>query len=519
LSGTRTTLTKRCHVCGYRYESSLDQCPVDEVALGRERPGVDHLGPYRLVERLAVGGMGAVYRALHEKVGRQVAVKLLHRSLRNEGVSVSRFFHEARAVNTIRHPNVVEVHDLSGEGEDLYMVLELLKGKDLRVAIEDEPTKCLPPERVVFILEQVCGALQAAHMRNIVHRDLKPENIFLITRNGREDFVKLLDFGVAKLERPEGRLTREGIALGTPEYMAPEQARGADVDGRTDLYAVGCIAYEMLTGRTVFDADTPGDIMLKQVREPPRPLREINPTVPETLETVVLRCLAKSPRGRPQNGLELAQELTASMGIPFDSSGAFMSWKNWDVSSAAISVSDMPELRVEGNPVNAVRTGLLRAVKRHPQRLGLAGGGLLALLLAIGLLVRGRHRGADEPLAAVAGAQAEAPAAPAVAMARVRVQSSPSAALLLDENGDRVGVTPYELSLPSGSVMKLQFRRPGYRPVERVIRAEGDDRVVAVIMEPDRASSSRAKAGEAGSKTRARKGKKLESSSRTINPF
>src|SRR5205814_457902 len=145
------------------------------------------------------------------------------------------FFHEARAVNTIRHPNVVEVHDISDEGDDLYMVLELLRGMDLRTAIEGEPNRCMQPERLVFILEQVCGALQSAHAQNIVHRDLKPENIFLITRNGRADFVKVLDFGVAKLERAEGRITREGIALGTPEYMAPEQARDAEVDGRTDL--------------------------------------------------------------------------------------------------------------------------------------------------------------------------------------------------------------------------------------------------------------------------------------------
>src|SRR4030095_9146235 len=157
------------------------------------------------------------------------------------------------------HPNVVEVYDLSGEGEDVYMVLELLRGKDLRTLLGEQPSGALPPIRAVQILEQVCGALQATHARKIVHRDLKPENIFLTNRNGRSDWVKLLDFGVAKLERPEGRLTREGIALGTPEYMAPEQARGADVDARTDVYAVGCIAYEMLTSRTVFHGGQRGE--------------------------------------------------------------------------------------------------------------------------------------------------------------------------------------------------------------------------------------------------------------------
>jgi serine/threonine-protein kinase len=190
----------------------------------------------------------------------------------------------------------------------------------------------------VGILEQVCGALQASHARKIVHRDLKPENIFLTNKGGRIDFVKLLDFGVAKLERPEGRLTREGIALGTPEYMAPEQARGADVDARTDVYAVGCIAYEMLTGRTVFHGATPGETMIKQVREAPRPPRELNPSVPESLQQVVLRCLSKAPKARPQSAMEVAQELCNAVGSEFDGSGAFMTWKGWDGPSSTSMV-------------------------------------------------------------------------------------------------------------------------------------------------------------------------------------
>ena len=299
--------------------------------------------------------MGAVYRALNEKVGRAVAVKLLHQSLRNEVVGVSRFFHEARAVNTIRHPNVVEVYDLSGEGEDVYMVLELLSGqRPAHPAGRASRAASLPPERVVHILEQVCGALQATHARKIVHRDLKPENIFLCNHTGRQDFVKLLDFGVAKLERPEGRLTREGIALGTPEYMAPEQARGADVDGRTDVYAVGCIAFEMLTGRTVFQGAAPGDVMIKQVRKPPPSPRDLNPAVPPALEAVVLRCLAKSPKARPQTALELAQELCAAVGVPFDDTGAFAGWKAWGATGHS-SVVEMPDARGPGAARRAAR--------------------------------------------------------------------------------------------------------------------------------------------------------------------
>ena len=216
------------------------------AALG---PAWSFWGPYRLVERLGAGGMGAIYRAVYEKAGRAVAIKLLHRSMRRETVALSRFFHEARAVNTIRHPNVVELYDLSGDGEDVYMVLELLHGQDLRALLQDEPGGRLMPERAVMLLEQICGALQAAHANKIIHRDLKPENVFVVQREGQPERVKLLDFGIAKLEQAEGRLTSEGMAMGTPEYMSPEQARGSEVDGRADIYAVGCMAFEMLTGR------------------------------------------------------------------------------------------------------------------------------------------------------------------------------------------------------------------------------------------------------------------------------
>jgi serine/threonine protein kinase len=482
VSEPRPPLNKRCHVCGYRYESTVTECPFDHVALTKPKPGVEHLGPYRLVERLATGGMGAVYRALHEKVGRAVALKLLHQSLRNEVVGVSRFFHEARAVNTIRHPNVVEVYDLSGEGEDVYMVLELLSGFDLRTLLGRQSRGCLPPNRAVNILEQVCGALQATHARKIVHRDLKPENIFLCNHGGRQDFVKLLDFGVAKLERPEGRLTREGIALGTPEYMAPEQARGADVDGRTDLYAVGCIAFEMLTGRTVFQGSAPGDVMMKHVRTPPPSPRDFNPQVPQALEQVVLRCLAKSPKARPQTALELAQELCAAVALPFDITGAFSGWKAASGEGNS-GVVEMPALEVKAAPRRpldlATKLRDLTARLRRRPRLLLAGVGAVLLLGLGGWLAVGgdRHSPVTE---AAARAQPPAPA-----LAELVVQSTPLPAQVFDDQGKLLGVTPHRLSLPPGGALKVQLRRPGYRAVDRVVQADAVDRTILVPLEPE----------------------------------
>ena len=492
MSQPRPPLNKRCHVCGYRYESTLTDCPFDHVPLGRSKPGSEYLGPYRLIERLAAGGMGAVYKGLHEKVGRSVAIKLLHQSLRNEVVGVSRFFHEARAVNTIRHPNVVELYDLSGEGEDVYMVLELLRGIDLRTLLGRQSRGCLPPERVVQILEQVCGALQATHARKIVHRDLKPENIFLCDHTGKEDFVKLLDFGVAKLERPEGRLTREGIALGTPEYMAPEQARGADVDGRTDLYAVGCIAFEMLTGRTVFQGSAPGDVMMKHVRTPPPSPRDFNPGVSDALEAVILRCMAKSPKARPQTALDLAQELCAAVGLPFDETGAFSGWKTWDGHTNS-SIVEMAMLEVKAPRRSTRIAGAVRVFAEKLKGLRgalMLGAATLLIGLGVGLLFMASRRG---PVAAAATTTDLAGPESALRTELV-VQSSPLQAEIFDENGTLLGVTPHRLSLAPGTALKLRLKRPGYRPAERVVAADSPDRTVLVPLELESPTPARSRA-------------------------
>jgi serine/threonine protein kinase len=496
----RPPLNRRCQVCGYRYESTLAECPFDKVLLAKSRPGIEYLGAYRLIERLAVGGMGAVYRALHEKSGRSVAIKLLHQSLRNEVVSVSRFFHEARAVNTIRHPNVVEVYDLSGEGEDVYMVLELLRGKDLRTLLGEQASGCLPADRVVAILEQVCGALQASHARKIVHRDLKPENIFLTNKGGRADFVKLLDFGVAKLERPEGRLTREGIALGTPEYMAPEQARGADVDARTDVYAVGCIAYEMLTGRTVFHGATPGETMIKQVREAPRPPRELNPTVPESLEQVVLRCLSKAPKTRPESAMALAQELCASVGTEFDSSGAFMIWKGWDGPSST-SMVEMPAVTVRAHRPSQMLSSVRTVVKSHRRAAAVIAAAAVGVALLTWMGLRSGREASAPPPPADKLAAVLRPALTPLSAVEVMVRSTPPGAEIFDESGRRLGVTPRALSLPAGGTRTVRFERAGYRPMDEEVRADAPGGQVDVVLEP----AARAKKRQSRATSRSRR--------------
>src|SRR5689334_9181769 len=256
------------------------------------------VGKYRLHEIVGRGGMGVVYRAEHVYIGREVAVKILHEGYGGREESIKRFLREARAASLINHPNIVNVTDF-GKSNDgtVFFVMELLDGEPLDALLHRE--RRLDLLRTITIMNQLAGALGAAHSKGIVHRDLKPENVMLIAREGRRellrqvnddsglhvinerektfDFVKILDFGVAKVRDPdvaEGRVTQQGIVFGTPEYMAPETARIGAADPRTDIWALGVMFYEMLTGTVPFAGNTPVDVMLKLVSEPVIPPRK-----------------------------------------------------------------------------------------------------------------------------------------------------------------------------------------------------------------------------------------------------
>ena len=210
------------------------------------------VGSFRLVRRIGHGGMGSVYLGEQALIGSKVAVKVLHEHLASDASLVQRFYAEARAVNLIGHPNIVNIFDMNVvPPRRYYLIMEYLEGEPLSAA----PPGPMAPEHAIPILIQVCQARQAAHARGVVHRDLKPENIFLCRRDG-PPFVKILDFGIAKLFGSEMQLgqTHAGWIVGTPEYMAPEQGSGEGLDGRADLYALGIIAYRLATGRLPFTA-------------------------------------------------------------------------------------------------------------------------------------------------------------------------------------------------------------------------------------------------------------------------
>jgi len=300
----------RCHKCGGTLLETEDRALDMSAEL---TPGTE-LGSYRIVKLLGEGGMGRVYVAEHMRLGRRVALKMLRQEFAVNPVAVSRFFAEARAVNRISHEHLVEITDFFEKpGGENFFIMELLKGEDLGKHLMRYGA--LPVARAVDIAHQTASVLAAVHAAHIVHRDLKPDNIFLVERASRPDFVKLLDFGVAKLgDLHEGiklRTTHAGAVIGTPEYMSPEQAGGLPVDHRTDIYALGVIMYEILTGRLPFEAKSFGEMVIKHMTVAPKPLgeHELKEELPAALETLVMALLEKDPDQRPQTMAEVEEVL------------------------------------------------------------------------------------------------------------------------------------------------------------------------------------------------------------------
>jgi putative nucleotidyltransferase with HDIG domain len=256
------------------------------------------VGGYRLVTALRSGGMGTVYYAEHTVIGRRAAVKVLHPAMSRDPHLVSRFLTEARAANDIRHPNVVEITDLGQAGDLHYIVMSFLEGETLGERLERE--KVLDEPTTVRIVRQIASALATAHEHGIVHRDLKPENVFLLNHPDYPDYVKVLDFGIAKLIGPQQanapHNTVVGMVIGTPAYMSPEQCRGqAELDHRSDIYSLGVMLYEMLTGTVPFRRDTTADVLLAHVRERPVPPLDLNPKLSRHISDAIVRALDKDP--------------------------------------------------------------------------------------------------------------------------------------------------------------------------------------------------------------------------------
>ena len=267
-----------------------------------------HIGQYRIVKKLGAGGMGAIYLGEHILLGRRAAIKTLLPSLSRNQEIAERFFNEARATSTISDPGVVQIFDFGYHVDGTaYIVLELLEGESLANRIDRIGQ--LSIGEALRIARQVSASLAVAHERGIVHRDLKPDNIFLIhdaEAQGGER-TKILDFGICKLSKGDVRITDSGVMVGTPVYMSPEQCRGgsADVDHRSDIYALGCVLFHMLTGRAPFEHDAPGDFIVSHMQNPAPAPSELVPALPPMVDQLLSRCLAKSPSERFQTMGEL----------------------------------------------------------------------------------------------------------------------------------------------------------------------------------------------------------------------
>ncbi|HEX5435545.1 MAG TPA: protein kinase [Gemmatimonadaceae bacterium] len=311
---------KLCTVCGATYDESNVFCPTDGSALRPAADDTDLLHSviadrYLVLEKLGEGGMGRVYLAKHVRLPQRWAIKVLHPALVKDAAAVARFNQEASNAARIDNPHVSRVIDFGEtQGGLLYLAMEYVEGEPLSALLER--TGALEPRRAAGIVRQVAEALAAAHELGIVHRDLKPDNIMLGTAHGATDEVKVVDFGIAKVTQDDAQhVTQTGFVIGTPEYMSPEQILALPLDGRSDVYSLGLVAFGMLTGDLPFPASTPQERMFKRLGTAPRTLAETRPDVawPRAVQTVLDRALAREPQDRYQLATDFARDLTRAI--------------------------------------------------------------------------------------------------------------------------------------------------------------------------------------------------------------
>ncbi len=314
---------KNCPTCHSTYPGHFSACPHDGVALVEAEDwssGMVIRGKYRILNKIAQGGMGGVYKAHHVIFDELRALKVMNSALLGDSAFVRRFKQEAVIARKLQHANAVRVDDID-EAEDgrPFIVMEYIEGESLKRVIQKRGR--LPVERACSIAKQVAAALDAAHRMGMVHRDIKPANIVLLHTPAGEQ-AKVLDFGIAKLKEAHARdsggltLTGTGMVIGTPQYMSPEQAagkRGDQLDGRSDIYSLGVVMYQMLTGELPFKADTTIELILAQINSPPRPIIEVHPElrIPSSVAQLVMQCLEKRPEMRPPTGENLITRMTA----------------------------------------------------------------------------------------------------------------------------------------------------------------------------------------------------------------
>jgi eukaryotic-like serine/threonine-protein kinase len=423
-------------------------------------------GRYKIEKVLGEGGMGIVYKAVHTSLGKPLAIKVLRPEVSKNEEIVMRFKQEAQSASQIGNPHIIDISDFGTLADgSTYFAMEFLGGRSLTAALTETR---FTTERTIHVIKQLANALGAAHEIGIVHRDMKPDNVQLLDRGSHKDFVKVLDFGIAKVGGSTSKLTQAGQVFGTPHYMSPEQCAGTNVDHRTDIYAVGVILYELATGSVPFDADNLMGILTKHLYETPIAPHELAPPVdvPPALEAVILKCLQKKPEHRYQSMAELASDLSA---IEQGLTPRAVIDKVQQRSTSGPQTLTGVEARV------SVSTGQIEIRKsRAPLFIGL--GVAAAALIGIGAFmmsgkgedpqptaaVKPEPAGASSPATAAQPSAAAEPAPAAAAPSLVTVTTFPANAEVYQE-GALVGNSPYALSKPqAGKDVKLELRLPGY---------------------------------------------------------
>jgi serine/threonine-protein kinase len=409
-------MTKTCRGCGREFSGSETYCPDDGFRLsaidsgdfvaagGDPLVGVTLDGRYRILRVIGEGGMGVVYEALHVVIEKPVAVKVLRETFTGRPDVVERFRQEAKSASRIGHPNIIDVSDFGETPSGAsYIVMEMLTGEDLADILARE--RVLSPARAVRIIYQVARALDATHRKGIVHRDLKPENIYLISVDGVADVVKVVDFGVAKmsdLDNTSGRkLTRTGMLFGTPEYMSPEQAAGKPFDHRVDVYALGAIFFELLTGRVPFEGENFMEVLAKHGSDRVPTLTEINPgtRVSIELERIVARALCKDPAERYQTMGELANDLRLAPEMPVGNPNDTTSLPDWALIVPRPISSEMTPSTAPIETLRVLPPPLPRTLRSSRRVVVWSGSALLIVLLGLGVFAL-RSSGPVEALSA-----------------------------------------------------------------------------------------------------------------------
>lgn len=507
-----------CPICRAQYPDGAGYCSVDGHKLDDEvrssdAPSDPFVGMlindrYRVEARIGHGGMGVVYASRHITIDRAVAIKILRYEFCGNESLVERFMREAKAASKIDHPNIVNVTDF-GKLEDghVYFVMEYLAG----VTLADELKRLRGPlgnARLYDLTLQMCQALSAAHAEDIVHRDLKPENIFIINPSNatsldvqdghRYDFVKLLDFGIAKMSRDTStRLTRAGTVFGTPQYMAPEQAKGVDGDLRADIYSLGCIIYEMATGQVPFASDTYMGTLTKQMYEQPVAPRELRPDldIPAPVERIILKAMAKDPEDRFASMTELATAIIAA--------------EAGDQSIVVeVPIAKPPPAEAPGPLIQLPSLGEFAGIE-HRNTIMPTDGGPGGMLLPIAVIVviaglaggyfamRKGPAGLEERVVVVVEDSGLRPAADAARqrmasatadqgvaaqMVQVTVDSKPTGAVVFSDTKQLLGTTPLVVTLPANSRALYILKRPKYRESTAMVVASDKNSVHRVVL-------------------------------------